>query len=133
MSITTPQNTKPVKTVDCVALEGLKGDYPIQITNRIQELSILLKLRKDFACKYRLYEPAFDVLFEIATKWMIEHKASTVWSLAVLRDDQPTAINYKVSRLLSKGLIEIAGQGKQQCRVYIPTLLAIDEIKRLVA
>lgn len=132
MQPTTPQNTKPDQNVKHGLAEACKSGEPLYRDDRVAQLVLTLKLRRTFAVKYKLHEQAFDVLMDITTRWLMENKASTVWSLVDFSFDGVTAMKHKVMRLKAKGLIEVAGLGKSRCMVYIPTKVALLEVKRIV-
>lgn len=74
------------------------------------------------------------MLVQIGSNWEIGN-ASTVYALSKITGARAgiTSTNYKVSRLYSKGLIEVVGFGKGNCKAYAPSALGKQVLAELCA
>lgn len=133
-----PQSTEIVRTTTCSCKRGKsKRDRAVEVRevdkspttkSAVKKLSEVMEFRRVISSRYRIMPQSVELLIRIATNWE-EGKPSSAYTLAARGDKGDlTGTYHKLSLLVSKGLIEVVGNGHCSCNLYAPTSLGAGEV-----
>lgn len=120
------EHTKSAEEVKQSLTEGnrgvQKGDNPFTDVNIVDALYILMNRRKVFSKEHDLSYASFDLLTLISYRWIREGRGSSVYALC----EEPKNctnqnVRFMIDKLTKKGLIEVYGNGKNKCNLYVPS------------
>lgn len=118
-------------------LKVKRRDKPPLNPIAINRLSTYNSLRIDFQRSNKITEPRFTLLIHLANHYKTTGFGLTVFAMAkyISPNDrgrkEVTNTQYKINRLLLGGLIEIAGHGRYNSHLYIPTQRVLKELQEM--